>query len=171
MRIVALLLCFNHIFAGQTTQAIQGLHKQIGEKLIKIRKESPRYQAEIYEILDHVGKLTRLSNIALEKKKEMKRASRQEREMRFALKVENEKLKSSISELTQEIKVEHLRLAENEKQLNVLSKEKQKLMQKNQEYSSREQEYEAKMKVLAKSFTKAENDTPEKHNKNKQTTT
>jgi len=154
--IVLLAMVFFTSMYGDASKEIQELHKQIGDGLIKIRKTSPDLQSDVYKILDQVGKLCRISNTEVQKHKRMEAASKEEREMRFALRVENEKLKHTLESLKEEYKNEHLRLVENKRKIDALTKEKTTLVQKNQEFQAKEREYKTKVKVLESSLGKPE---------------
>ncbi len=147
------------LFCGKSTAELQDLHKKISEGLIKIRKESPQLQLDVYTILDHVGKLSRLTSNTIQKKKKLKELVQNEKQTYFTVKVENEKLKSALLNLKEEVHGESQRFAENERRLQILLKEKNVLLKQNQEIKNKEEEYKNKVKELEANFAKPQQQT------------
>ncbi|MCK4265275.1 hypothetical protein KAW80_02865 [Candidatus Babeliales bacterium] len=153
----------SNLCAGVSTREVKGLHRNISEGLLKIRKDNPQFQSEVYELLDKVGKLSRVSHSIIQKKKKIKRSSIEEREMRLALKMENEKLKSNLVSLKKDVKNESLRVAENQQRLDILMRERSSLLQKTQEFMAKEQEYKAKMREVEMSSQKNDSEERSEH--------
>ena len=78
------VICLSTVFtdcllAGDVGNQLQSLHREIGNNLIKIKKENPQSQPLVYSVLDQLGKYHSFSKSVITKKNKYKSLFKSER--------------------------------------------------------------------------------------------
>ncbi len=145
------------IHGKKILQQAQTIHREIGKNLVQIRRESPTFQPKIYTLLDLSGQLYKLLNISQQKKTKIKLAMYEEKQFRLSLENDNEKLKTEMDKLKQNLKEENSKLSESHHQAELLKKERGELLKKQ---DLKEKEYLTRVKELENSLSKIEKNDP-----------
>jgi nitrous oxide reductase len=131
--LVCSFLCVNGV---GTTKTLQSLHREIGNKLIKIKKANPQSQTLVYSILDQLGRYHSVSKRLVEKKRKYKKLFKKERKSgselkRKVTKMEEkvEKMKKVIIEVSDRLKKDFTPVGELKVQKEKFFKEKEQLVQ------------------------------------------
>lgn len=126
------ILVFSSMLAVGDASSI---YRDIGKELIAIRKDFPALQATVYTLLDQVGKLYKITNVAIEDKNKMEALVGENKNSTVALKNENEKLKGEVGKLRLEVEQKNLQFAQSQQRINSLVAENDTLSRKNSDIS------------------------------------
>lgn len=72
-------LCFSCIHGRSVRSELQSLHREIGNNLIRIKKDYPKSQTVVYSVLDKLGKYYSFSKDLIAKEKEHKHRQEEEK--------------------------------------------------------------------------------------------
>lgn len=143
-----------YLSAGKTSQQMQQLHKNIGASLIEVKKVNPALEQTIYTLLDEVGTMHKLSASIIQKRKKIKSAFEEEKNMRTKLAEENETLKAKLKTVETNLTQENSKSSYYQQQCDELAKEKTELIGRKAELEAKERDYQNRIKSLEKTTQK-----------------
>lgn len=121
--------------AGEATEKLQTLHREIGNNLLRIKKEVPQTQPIVYSVLDQLGKYHCVSKSVLEKKKRYKRLLNTEKSRSKVLEsklidMESkfEKMKKVIIDANDKLKKDSFSASELKEQRDAIAKEREEFL-------------------------------------------
>lgn len=146
-KIIALLVgslvvgCYFFSLYGQSLRnELQSLHREIGNNLIRIKKDYPKSQTVVYSVLDKLGKYYSFSKELMTKKKEYKRQFTSEKKRADQLAKESEAMKEKIAKMSQvmrkvsrKIQNEYVKVDEINDAKASLTKEREAFLQEKEE--------------------------------------
>lgn len=126
---------------GESAKSLQVLHREIGSKLVKIKKDHPKTQPVVYSVLDKLGKYHSVSKKILEKKNKYKklfgeeiRTSENMKEKVTKLESRIEKMKKLILEASEKLKKDSLTFAELQDRKDSFTKDKEKFKEEKERF-------------------------------------
>ena len=144
-RMICLIICLSIVmvlkgWGGEKTKTLQLFHRQLGNNLIKIKKQHPRSQSLVYSLLDQLGKYYAFSKTLLAKKKEYKRLLKAELTSNEALQKSLNSSNSKIEKMKTAIISASGRLQQDAAQVASLLKQKEEFSRAQNEFL-REKEF------------------------------
>lgn len=134
---------FGGLSGESSADELQSLHREIGSKLIKIKKENPQAQPLVYSVLDQLGRYHSVSKNVLAKKHTYKSLFKTEQKSNEFLKKQItemeekiDKMKKAIVEASDKLKKDFATVNELKQQKETLAKEKERFEIEKQELIS-----------------------------------
>jgi len=121
-------------WGGEKTKKLQLFHRQLGNNLIKIKKQHPQSQTLVYSLLDQLGKYYSFSKTLLAKKKEYKRLLKAELTSNEALQKRLNSSNGKIEKMKTAIISASGRLQQDAAQVASLLKQKEEFAHAQQEF-------------------------------------
>ena len=142
--------CFYQIESRELRKKLQTLHRDIGDSLIRLKKEHPKTQSVVYSVLDQLGKYYAFSKGLIVKKKEYKTLLEKELTNTEKLKQESGSLKKQVAKMKNVMQVVNDKLKQDYQQADVIKAEKDSLSQEKEQFlREKEQLIREKKRITA----------------------
>jgi chromosome segregation ATPase len=137
-----LLVCNSYLWSGQGDRKLQVLHREIGNKLMRIKKNHPQSQSVVYSILDKLGQYHSVSKHVLKKKRKYKQLLKTESENSKTLQEEVERMEQRISKMKRLIIEASDKLKKDLVAVNELKEQKEKLVKEREMFLKEKEKFE-----------------------------
>jgi len=145
----ASLTCFFvRIGGGVLKSELKNLHREIGNNLIKIKREYPRAQDTVYLVLDQLGKYYSFSKKIISKKKEYKKMLKDELERGEAAKKELAEFKTKMGKVKKVMLDASEKLKKDSEKVSKLKVEKESLSKEKEKFLKEKELFEIEKQTL-----------------------
>jgi len=134
--------------SGERTKKLQAMHRQIGNNLIKIKKEHPQSQTLVYSLLDQLGKYYAFSKDLLGKKKEYKQLLNAELSNSEILKKDMGDMRKKMTKMKQVILSVHRKMKKDSERADKLEEEKELLAREKDAFLREKEKFEIEREQL-----------------------